>query len=143
MAHGLDEGCRPGGILELLELIEEHPAALAFDLRARLGISIDDLGGTVSWREAVLVVSILLRDPSSWTAAAKQGWSYPVSREWLVGAHTYDLLAAVNTKKGSKPKRYPSPFPDKAATRFGRTTRSSEEVRKILAWMNPKKESNG
>jgi len=80
----------------------------------------------------------LLRDPSSWTQAAKNRWTYPVSREWIVGAHTYDLLARVNSK--NKPKAYPNPFPDKETVRVGKTNLSNEEVKKILARMNPQEE---
>jgi hypothetical protein len=70
--------------------------------------------------------------------AAKSGWEYPVSREWIVSAHTYDLLAAVNSGKGKKPKPYPNPFPTKDVIKTGKTERSSAEVKRLLAKMNPK-----
>lgn len=134
----MDAGCFRGGILKLLELIEEHPAELAFDLRSKCGVSIDDIGSAVSWREAVFLVAVIMRDPESWIVATKSGWDYPVSREWIVAAHTYDMLAMVNSGKGRKPKPYPNPFPNKESRRVGRTEKSPEEVRRILAWMNPK-----
>jgi len=68
--------------------------------------------------------------------AAVAKWKYPVSREWMVAAHAYDLLARVNSKQ--KPKAYPNPFPSKDETRIGRTTKTRSEVRKVLDWMNPK-----
>jgi len=63
-----------------------------------------------------------------------------VSREWIVSSHTYDLLAMANSGKGKKPKPYPNPFPNKDVVRTGKTTRTPEEVRKILNWMNPKED---
>lgn len=79
-----------------------------------------------------------MRHPDSWLQSARNGWQYPVSREWIVGAHTYDLLAQVNSAKGKKPKPYPNPFPNKDVVKTGKTERSREEVRRILDWMNPK-----
>ena len=84
-----------------------------------------------------MLTAVLTRDPSSWVQAAYNGWAFPVSREWIVASHTYDLHAAVNSKKGSKPKPYPNPFPDKSRDRVGKTDKSPAEVRRILAWMNP------
>lgn len=134
----MDSGRTSGGILKLITLVDEHPAELAYDLRARFGLSLDDLGDTVTWRESVLLVSVLLRDPASWLQAAYSGWDYPVSREWIVATHTYDLLAMANSSKGKKPKPYPNPFPNKNTTRTGKTTKTFDEVRAILDWMNPK-----
>lgn len=138
MVVRLDAGSIGGGSVQLLELIEEHPAELAFDFRSRFGLSIESIGTTVSLRECLLLLNVLLRDPTSWLQAARNGWEYPVSREWIVGSHTYDLLAAVNSGKGKKPKPYPNPFPNKNVTRLGNTEKSVDEVRAILDWMNPK-----
>lgn len=129
-------GCKPGGIWRLLEVIEEHPAEFAYDWRTRFGMGVDAIGHSVTYREACLLLAVLLRDPSSWVQAAEAGWKHPVSREWMVAAHTYDLHARVNSK--TKPKPYPNPFPDKDKVRTGRTTKTREEVRQILDWMNPK-----
>lgn len=112
---------------------------MAYDLRHLLGVGIDDIGKTVSYREAVLLVAVLMREPESWLQAAVNGWQYPVSRDWVVAAHTYDLHAAVNSGKGSKPKPYPNPFPDKNRVKVGNANkRSAAEVRELLAKMNPK-----
>lgn len=45
-------------------------------------------------------------------ASSLNGWDYPVTREWIVAADTYDLLVAANTRKGRRPKPYPRPKPD-------------------------------
>lgn len=141
MDEGLDAGCEPGGIARLLEVIEGHPAEFAYDFRRFFGVSFEAIGDGISWAESVFLVAVMLRDPNSWTQAVRAGWKYPVSREWIVGAHTYDLHARVNSK--TKPKPYPNPFPDKDKMRVGKTTKTFTEVRTILEWMNPKETPNG
>ena len=141
MAEGVDSRRFRGGIFKLRELIEEHPAELAYDFRSRFALSIESIGESVTYKEAILLVSILLRDPASWTQAAWSGWYYPVTREWIVASHTYELLSSVNSGKGKKPKPYPNPFPSRDSVRTGKTSRSTGEVIEILARMNPKKET--
>jgi hypothetical protein len=98
-----------------------------------------DIGGSITWLEAVLLVNVVARDPESWLYARMNDWKYPVSREWIVQAHTYDLLYAVNSKK--KPKPYPAPWPDPNKKTIGSGRKqSSDIVRKLLERMNPKEE---
>ena len=86
-------------------------------------------------------MTILLRDPSSWLQAADGEWDYPVSREWIVGTHTYDLHAAVNSKK---PKPYPKPWPDENVNKIGsKKTQDRAAVMARLEHMNPQEENNG
>lgn len=134
----MDTGCTCGGIVKLRELVEEHPAELAYDFRHRFGLSYQDIGEDVSFLEAALLVSVLMRSPDSWLQASVSEWEYPVSREWIVASHTYDLTAMANSGKGKKPKPYPNPFPNKAKVRSGKTDRSPAEVRALLRKMNPK-----
>ena len=60
--------------------MREHYPALAADLRSRFGISINDLGVAVSWREAIALVEVLSRDITTHLAASVSGWSHPMSR---------------------------------------------------------------
>lgn len=138
MAQGLDSGGTRGGILKLRELVEEHPAELAYDFRSRFGLSYLDIGDSVSFLEAALLVAVLMRSPDSWLQASVSGWEYPVSRDWIVASHTYDLHAMANSGKGKKPKPYPNPFPDRSKVKTGKTDRSPAEVRELLRKMNPK-----
>ncbi len=93
----------------------------------------------MSWLEAVLLVNVVARDSSSWLFARMNDWKYPVSREWIVAAHTYDLLYAINSKK--KPKPYPAPWPDPDKKKIGSNTPQPREVvRKLLERMNPKED---
>lgn len=133
----MDSGCSRGGILKLRELIEEHPAELAYDLRFRFGFGLDALGVEVTYREACYLVSVLLRDPSSWLQAVQNDWAYPVSREWMATAHVWDLLAAVNSK--NKPKPYPTPWPAEGTNKIGsKKPQTRKDVLANLERMNPK-----
>lgn len=104
MARGLE----PGGILGLLDLIEEHRAALRYDWRARFGLGLDCLPETIGWDEALDLVRILRADPSSQIAAAIEGWDYPLSREGWQMADLIDVQGA--SKAGKKWKAYTRPI---------------------------------
>lgn len=94
----------------------------------------------MTWLEAILLVSILLQDTNSWVQASKSEWGFPVSREWIVQAHTFDLLATVNSGK-KKPKPYPAPWPDPSVNKIGSSKkRSDADVRRLLKMMNPEGE---
>jgi hypothetical protein len=131
----VDAGSGSGGIVKLRELIEEHPSELAYDFRSRFGVGIQDIGGTVTWHEAILLTAVLLKDPASWTQAVKNGWQYPVSHEWMIARHTYDLIARAHYKK---PKPFPAPWPDADKKTIGsKRPQTRAEVLAKLALMNP------
>lgn len=92
---------------------------------------------TVSWLEAVYLVSVLMRDPSSWLCAARSEWEFPASREFMVAAHSYDLTARINSKQ--KPKPYPTPWENANKTKIGsRKPQDRKTVLSVLERMNPK-----
>lgn len=131
------EGCRlRGGILGLLDLIEEHRGAVEYDFRTRFPGVTEGLGGVpeqMGWGEAIRQVRILRADPSSMTAAAIEGWDYPMSRIEAILADQYDLSYAKTGAKDRKP--YPRPYEvkDETKTRRGNSAgRSREEVEEIL-----------
>lgn len=136
----MDPGCRRGGSIKVLELIQDHPAEFAYDFRRKFHLSIDDIGGSVSLRETVLLLAILVREPDSWLQAVLNDWKHPVSREWIVATHTFDLHAAVNSSK--RPKPYPTPWVGEGKKRIGSNKQSREDVLRRLEAMNPK-EDNG
>lgn len=137
----MDSGCRRGGSLKVLEFLQDHPAEFAYDFRRKFNISIDDVGGSVSLRETVLLLAVLLREPDSWLQAVENQWKHPVSREWIVATHTFDLHAAVNSSK--KPKPYPAPWAGDGRKRIGsKNKQSRNDVLRRLEAMNPK-EDNG
>jgi len=126
-----------GGSIKLLELAQKHPAELAYDFRSRFGVNALKLGVDIQLDEAVLLVSILQQDPTSWLSAAIQKWKYPVSHEWILGRNTYDLLAMANSKK--KPKPYPTPWKGTGAGTLGKAGQDPEEVKRRLDAMNNRK----
>ena len=125
-----------GGILWLRELISEHPTAFAYDFRSRFNVSSTEIGYSIKYGEAYLLVAQLLKDPSSAVFAAANEWDFPLSREGLMLADLFDLLHQANSSKKVR-NRYPRPF-KQGAKRVGKTNRSAADVKKILSRMNPK-----
>lgn len=97
-----------GGIIKVVELIDDHRAAFIYDFRYRFNLGLNDLGETIPWVEVVYLVAVLLRDPTSWLQVSVNGWHHPVSYEWAAMVAQYDLHAQVNSKR--KPKPYPRPW---------------------------------
>ena len=122
----MDRWRSTGGIVAVLELVEDHTAAFVYDFRQRFGLGLRDLGTTVPWVEVVYLVAVLLRDPSSWLQVSFNGWHHPVSYEWATHAATYDLLAQVHSKR--KPKPYPRPWPNAHNARKGTPRQDSREI---------------
>jgi hypothetical protein len=126
----VDWWCKAGGILTVLELIENHKAAFVYDFRHRFGVGLDDIGTTLPWGEVLLLLNVLLRDPSSWLQTSVSKWHHPVTYEWATTAATYDLLAQVHSKR--KPKPYPRPWMT-GANNKGRKGTLRKDAREILA----------
>lgn len=124
----MDSGGTRGGILEVLQILGDYKPEFIYDFRTRFGLGLNDLGTTVPWDEVIALVTVLLRDPSSWLQAAKAKWTHPVNYEWAVQVATYDLLAQVNSKR--KPKPFPRPWGDPDSRRVGKQTR--RDARAIL-----------
>ena len=128
------EGRRlPGGILGLLDLIEEHRAALRYDWRTRFHRGLDEsVPEDIGWSEALDLVRILRSDPSTMLAASVEDWEYPLSRTDAILADMWDLSYA---KAGAKKREtYPRPFKRPGSSqRWGDTGgRSREEIEAIL-----------
>ncbi len=127
---------RSGEIAALLRLIDDHAAAIEYDFRVRFGFPLRDVfAGDVTWREAWSLVAELRRDPTSHLAAELAGWDYPLSREGLTLADTYDAFVQANTdkKRRSMIKPYPRPFQPVERTKSKRPTVTQETVRRALA----------
>lgn len=124
----MDPRSPSGGIIAVLQILEDYKPAFIYDFRARFGLGLGSLGTTVPWNEVVSLVAVLLRDPTSWLQTAKSDWQHPISYEWTLAAATYDLLAQVNSKR--KPKAWPRPWADPSSNRLGKVTR--RDARAIL-----------
>ena len=126
-----------GGIFGLLGLIARHRGAVEYDLRARFGLGLRDVGDRVTIFEVARLVVILRNDPSSAIAAALEGWDYPISREALAILDLYDRFVEANSdpKKGrAKPHpARPMKVDDKQRQRIGNTGgRTRAEIVEIL-----------
>lgn len=112
-----------GGILGLLDLIEEHRDALAYDWRTRFHLPLSAIPDEMAWDEALSLLRVLRSDPSSQFAAAVEGWSHPLSREAAVLMDVWDLEYA---KSGSKKREsYPRPFKTKGSRESERVGNTS------------------
>lgn len=133
----MDAGCITGGILWLFDLIERARPELSYDLRRELNFSINDIGHSVPYREAVDVIGMLRKNPQSYLHATEEGWSFPISLEWIVQKHTFDLLVKINSE--SDAPEYPAPWDNANRPQ----TMSREEVEAALRKMNPERQTNG
>jgi hypothetical protein len=125
-------GRERGGILALLDLIEERQGPLEYDFRARFHIGLDSVPDVVGWGEAIRLVKVLRADPSSMVAAAAEGWDYPLSRTEAILMDLYDLEYAKTGAKNRKP--YPRPYkPVEAQSKRGDSGgRSGAEILALL-----------
>lgn len=125
-------GDRAGGIFGLLDLIEEHRAALSYDWRTRFGKGLDSIPSEIGWSEARDLVRILRLDPSSQLAASVEGWAHPLDRQGWMLADLIDIQGTAGSGKKWKP--YPRPSDAKPDShRHGNAAgRSPEEVKELL-----------
>ena len=122
-----------GGILGLLELIEEHRPAIRYDWRTRFHRGLNEsVPDDIGWSEAIDLVRVLRGDPSSYTAASLEGWDYPLDRQGWMLADLIDVQGS--SKAGKKWKSYPRPIKAQDKTqRWGNTGgRSRAEVVALL-----------
>ena len=62
----------------------EHGDTLPATLRERFGVSLWDVGDTISWREGLALTRAALRDTSTSLGASAAGWSYPATEVQLL-----------------------------------------------------------
>ena len=106
-------GGAPGGIVRLLDVVEEHRAALRFDFRDRFGLSLDDAGDSYTFAEAIDLVLELLDEQGTRSHAAVRGWSYPLSWSSQMLQQMVEMYAAAHrdTKQQPKPLSLGWPWP--------------------------------
>lgn len=88
----------------------------------------------MEWGEAIRLISLLRRDPTSWVASELEGWDHPISREALILMDLFDLDHKVAAGKKT-PKPHPGrPWKNRSVQRLGDVAgRTPDEVRAILA----------
>lgn len=141
--------CNAGGSIWLRELIETYPAELAVDFRSLFNISITDVGDTVSYKEAIYLISGLSDNPRSWFFCKLNQWDYPVTLEYLAILNLLDSFIMANSDpKKKKNKPHPRPYDNKKLNnksknieddeaKIGTATRPREDVIALLNKMNP------
>lgn len=136
----MDSGGRRGGTIKVLDYVQDHPIELAYDFRHKFNLSIEDIGGTVTLYEAVLLIASLLQQTDSQLQAVVNDWDYAVSREWILLRDIYDAFAQANFKK---PTPYPTPWLSENTKKIGgKSKQSKADVLARLNQMNPE-EDNG
>lgn len=134
----------------LLPILREHGGDIEYDL-ARIGIRLSDwFAHTLSTRRLIRLIKGLASDPNTNTFRALNGiWD---TNAQLFAALIDDvrlgnyILAAANSPKGKNPLPLPKPIPrpgveeqpsNQVVKRFGKTTKTPEEVKAILDSFNP------
>lgn len=108
-----------GGILGLVDLIDEHRGAFEYDWRVRFNVPLDTIPDAMGWDEVQRLAVVLATDPTSCVSAALSGWRHPMSWESVTLRDLYDLQHASKSKR--KPKPYPRPW-DRPARTHGQGT---------------------
>lgn len=83
---------------------------MAADFRSFFGLSAYEVGKSLSYREAIMLTSELLRDPNSRLAAAARGWERPIG---FVENRLTDLTEVIinqNRKKNDAPFHIDRPY---------------------------------
>ena len=107
-------GSLSGGILSLVQIIEEHDRALEYDLMTRTGRTLDEYLQMGAAGRIALISFINYLPPDS--ALSQELNPKDETAAWFTTMKTnailadiFDAFVAANTKKGTKPKAYPRP----------------------------------
>lgn len=98
-----------GGILRLLDFVEEHRGALRFDFRDRFQLGLDDIGDAFTYAEAGDLVDGLRETLGTRTHAAAARWAYPMTQAEIAAQGL--LLAFTNVNRDPKAHPRPLTFP--------------------------------
>jgi hypothetical protein len=109
-----------GGSAALLELIEEHRPELTFDFRRYFGLSLRDIGESITYGEALHLVFELRKESGSHTHMARWHLSETASladlatirhAEWYMNGHKKE-----NTPEIELPRPWQAPDPNADVT---------------------------
>lgn len=140
-------------MMSLLPVLRQHGEAIEYDLLIKGIDFLDFFRGRMRARRLWVLVKGLIADPNTNTSRSIGG---PWNLENMLLAAAVDdirlnnfILAAANSPKGKNPLPLPSPIPrpgvedqpsNTTTKKFGKTTKSPEEVAAILASFNPTEE---
>lgn len=87
--------------LKLVGVLAYHETALDYDLRSRVGFTVDDVyAGRIAWNTVAGIVAEILRDPYSHLTAAVNGWSFVPSPMDVFFLNWVDAQASMHHQKG-------------------------------------------
>lgn len=107
-------GSDRGGILSLVQIIDEHDRALEYDLMTRTGRTLTEYMHMGAAGKVALLSFINYLPPDSRLRQAMDPqdevgeWS-TTKKTNIILADLFDVFVAANTKKGRKAKQYPRP----------------------------------
>lgn len=114
-------------------LIATHRSALEYDWRTRFGFGLSRfLSREMSWREAWVLTSEILRDPDSHTAAAIAGWAFVPGSVQRVGTDVFEAYINANRGKNTTPFRAQRPWTKASPKAAGRVSDEDREQRARL-----------
>lgn len=85
----------------------------------------------MSYREATLLMRILVRDTESRMGAVLAEWKFPMSYEAMIAAYHADNYVTANAGK-KNPKMLPRPWESKGNKVGGKTHLAQKDVRALL-----------
>ena len=107
-------GCIRGGILSLVQTIEDHDRALEYDLMTRTGRTLSEYMEMGAAGKVALLSFINYLPPDSELRKAMDpqnefGEWHTTMKTNVILADLFDVFVKANTKKGRKAKTYPRP----------------------------------
>lgn len=90
---------------------------MTFDFRDRFGLSVDNIGDSITFGEAVDLVAELRDQPGSRTHASSAGWSWPATiADIATILHAESFINVHRDRKVTRePIRLPRPWSEKPA----------------------------
>jgi hypothetical protein len=132
-----------GGIFSLCRFVDEHEAALDYDLITRTRYTVNDIGGALSWRSLNSFIKYLGSDSAlAKDLGAQTGWEKVITTNQIL-ADIYDLLAVIASKKFIKNAK-PYPRPGKAENTERKIGKGALPLAEMRKWIeNRRRKNNG
>lgn len=84
---------------------------MTFDFRNRFGLSVDEIGESIPWREAIDLVDGLTNQDGTHTQAAVVGWRWPMTRADIDLRSLRLLTMNIYRNEKEHPAPYELPWP--------------------------------
>lgn len=102
------------------------------DFRVSLGgLSLDDIGETISWAEAYAYIMYLVETPGTYLHMKENNWEFPLSVSDSLQMDANEIAANANREKGAKYQKLYSRPNDEKERKIAGTPVSYEEAEKL------------